>query len=111
MARHDADRRFGGTLQLDGLLALARRIERGVDRFDEAVMRDLATLAQAHPAAVEAGGDFRDPGRRRAMDRRGDQAQGCAGAGGAHVRLTKDDPGDGSVCGFSTAAFILRSFG
>jgi len=44
-----------------GLHGLARRFERGADRTDDAVLRDLLPLACGCPAAIRAGGDFAIP--------------------------------------------------
>jgi hypothetical protein len=41
-----------------GLHALARRYERGADRRDLAVLRDVLPIALAAPAALRAGGEF-----------------------------------------------------
>jgi hypothetical protein len=43
------------------LHALARRYQRGEDRSDAAVLKDLWELAQAFPQAAATGGDFRVP--------------------------------------------------
>jgi hypothetical protein len=42
-----------------GLHALARRVERGFDRTDRAVLADLTPLAHAYRAICRAGGDFK----------------------------------------------------
>jgi hypothetical protein len=44
-----------------GLHALARRVERGADRSDAAVLRDFHPLATAMPAGVKQGGEFAIP--------------------------------------------------
>jgi len=44
-----------------GLHALGRRFERGSDRSDGAVLRDLTVFGRAWPAAASAGGDFEIP--------------------------------------------------
>jgi len=70
-----------------GLHALARRYERGEDRRDVAVLRDLSVFGRAWPAAVRTGGDFDIPAARgRQVARRRHGRRGAADARRSHVR-------------------------